>query len=459
VPETSEQAAGRDTAREHAVRSFSAEEAQAEQAAVAGEVLGGAEAVERATAPPPIDPTKRFGPEGGHHLARSYSRDPGDFDEPTSRQELWRFAALRTLRPLFAEPDADGSVGFSFDDDAPVRRIGMDDPRVGSVFTPFDRVGAVAMRQAPDALLVELTDRRDEPVFLTAKGSPGTAYGHLVIDVAAGAGGTVVIDHVGAATYAANTEYRIGDGASLTVVHLQDWDDGAIHVESQTASVGRDAHLKHVVVTLGGEAVRICPTVRLDAPGGEAELLGLSFGDAGQHSDTRLLIEHHAPHCRSRATFKGALNGAKARSVWTGDVLIGADAIGTDSYEVNNNLLLSDGARADSVPNLEILTGEVIRAAHASTTGRFDDEALFYLRSRGIPPEEARRLVVRGFFADVISRIGIPDVEARLLAAVEAELETAATGRSRPGETAATGRSRPDETAATGRSRPDGTER
>jgi Fe-S cluster assembly protein SufD len=400
------------------------EDAAAEQAAVASQVLGG-DAAQRATAPRPIDPGRRFGPEGGHHLARTYSRDPADFPEPTSRQELWRFAALRTLRPLFSGPDADGSVDYSFDADAPVRRIGMDDPRVGAVFTPFDRIGAVAMRNVATALLVELTGHRDEPVVLTGKGTGGTAYGHLVVDVAAGASGTVVIDHVGTATYAANAEYRVGDGATLTVVHLHDWDGSAVHVESQAAAVGRDARLKHVVVTLGGEVVRICPTVRLDSPGGETELLGLSFGDAGQHSDTRLLVEHHAPHCRSRATYKAALKGGKARSVWTGDVLIGADAIGTDSYEVNNNLLLSDGARADSVPNLEILTGEVIRAAHASTTGRFDDEALFYLCSRGIPPEEARRLVVRGFFAELIGRIGLPDVEERLLSAVDAELNTA----------------------------------
>jgi Fe-S cluster assembly protein SufD len=400
-----------------------AEEAAAEQAAVASQVLGGDDAVRRASGPAPAGPAQRFGPEGGKHLARTYSSDPADFPDPTSRQELWRFAPLRTLRPLFAGPDAESSVDYSYGDGAPVRWVGMDDPRVGSVFTPFDRVGAVAMRHAPGALVVELAGQHDEPVLLTGKGTGGTSYGHLVVDVAPGASGTVVLDHVGVATYAVNTEYRVGDGAALTVVHLQDWDQGAIHVESQTASVGRDARLKHVVVTLGGEVVRICPTVRFDGPGGDAELLGLSFGDAGEHSDLRLLVEHHAPHCRSRATYKAALNGEKARSVWTGDVLIGTEAIGTDSYEVNNNLLLSDGARADSVPNLEILTGEVIRAAHASTTGRFDDEALFYLRSRGIPPEEARRLVVRGFFAELIERIGVPDVEQRLLTAVEAELE------------------------------------
>jgi Fe-S cluster assembly protein SufD len=108
--------------------------------------------------------------------------------------------------------------------------------------------------------------------------------------------------------------------------------------------------------------------------------------------------------------------------VWIGDVLIRAAAEGTDTYELNRNLVLTDGARADSVPNLEIETGEIVGAGHASATGRFDDEQLFYLQSRGIPAEEARRLVVRGFFADIINQIGIPAVQARLLAQVEKEL-------------------------------------
>jgi Fe-S cluster assembly protein SufD len=109
--------------------------------------------------------------------------------------------------------------------------------------------------------------------------------------------------------------------------------------------------------------------------------------------------------------------------VWTCDVIIRPEAIITDTYEVNRNLLLTEGARADSVPNLEILTGEVVGAGPASATGRFDDEQLFYLRARGIPEPDARRLVVRGFFAELIHEIGVPSVEERLIASIEAELE------------------------------------
>ena len=115
--------------------------------------------------------------------------------------------------------------------------------------------------------------------------------------------------------------------------------------------------------------------------------------------------------------------GSSARSVWVGDVLIGREAVGTDSYEANRNLVLTDGARADSIPNLEIETGDIQGAGHASATGRFDDEQLFYLQARGIPEDEARRLVVIGFLSDIIQRLGIPELEAELTEAVTAELE------------------------------------
>ncbi|MDX6286524.1 MAG: Fe-S cluster assembly protein SufD [Frankiales bacterium] len=360
---------------------------------------------------------------GGAHLERTYSRDVDDFPEPNSRHELWRFSALPKLRHLFSAPVADGRVELSSNDDTAVSTVGMDDKRVGSVFTPFDRIGAIAMQQATSATIVTVNEPRDEPIYLTAKGSGGTAYGHLLIDVAPFATATVIIDHVGAATYAANAEYRIGDGASLTVITVQDWDDGAIHVEAQTAQVGRDAKFRHVCVNLGGDAVRISPTIKYAGPGGDAELLGLAFVDAGQHVDARIRVDHEQPHCRSRVTYKTALQGKDARSVWTGDVFIHHEAVDTDTHELNRNLLLTDGARADSVPNLEIETGEVRHAGHASATGRFDDEQLFYLQSRGIPADVAKRMVVRAFFGELIDTIGVPALEDRLRAAIEQELE------------------------------------
>ena len=128
------------------------------------------------------------------------------------------------------------------------------------------------------------------------------------------------------------------------------------------------------------------------------------------------------PNCTSNVLYKNALLGESARTVWIGDVRIRPSATGTETYEMNRNLLLSDGARADSVPNLEIETGDIAGAGHASATGRFDDLQLFYLQSRGIPEDEARRLVVRGFFADVVDRIGVPDLQHQIMTAIEARL-------------------------------------
>ena len=156
--------------------------------------------------------------------------------------------------------------------------------------------------------------------------------------------------------------------------------------------------------------------------GGDAELLGLYFADSGQHLEHRMLVDHSVPNCRSNVLYKGALQGSSAHTVWIGDVLIRAKAEGTDTYELNRNLVLTEGARADSVPNLEIETGEIEGAGHASATGRFDDEQLFYLRSRGIAEDEARRLVVHGFFNDLIRKIDVPDLRQRLESVVEAEL-------------------------------------
>jgi Fe-S cluster assembly protein SufD len=197
-----------------------------------------------------------------------------------------------------------------------------------------------------------------------------------------------------------------------------------VHVSSATALVGRDAKLRHINVSFGGNALRLTPLVKFAGPGGDVDMLGLFFADAGQHIDNRLLVDHAVPNCKSRVNYRGALQGEGARSVWTGDVIIRPEAINTDTYEVNRNLLLTDGARADSVPNLEILTGEVVGAGHASATGRFDDEQVFYLQARGIPADQARRLIVRGFFADVIERIAVPEIVERLLATVDRELES-----------------------------------
>jgi Fe-S cluster assembly protein SufD len=357
------------------------------------------------------------------------SFDVADFPVPHGREEEWRFTPLERLAGLHdGTAVATGNalkVAIDAPDGVTVETVGRDDARVGRAGTPVDRVAAQAYSAFEQATVVSVPKETvlTEPIRIAVHGEGGTAFGHQVIELGAFAEALVVIDHTGDAVLAANVDYVLGDGAKLTVVSVQDWDDKAVHVAQHNALVGRDASFKSVVVTFGGDLVRLHPRVAYAGPGGEAELLGLYFTDKGQHQEHRLLVDHNTPHCKSNAVYKGALQGADAHAVWIGDVLIRAVAEGTDTYEMNRNLVLTDGARVDSVPNLEIETGEIAGAGHASATGRFDDEQLFYLMARGIPESEARRLVVRGFFAELVQQIGLPDVEERLLAKIDAELE------------------------------------
>ncbi|MEU6946890.1 Fe-S cluster assembly protein SufD [Streptomyces sp. NPDC046316] len=357
------------------------------------------------------------------------SFDVADFPVPHGREEEWRFTPLERLRGLHDGTAVANGEGVKVAIEAPegvtVETVGRDDERLGKAGTPVDRVAAQAYSSFEKASVVTVAKDAvlDEPIRIAVHGEGGVAFGHQVIELGAFAEAVVVIDHTGDAVLAANVDYILGDGAKLTVVSVQDWDEKAVHVSQHNALVGRDASFKSVVVTFGGDVVRIHPRVRYAATGGEAELFGLYFTDAGQHQEHRLLVDHNTPHCKSNVAYKGALQGQDAHAVWIGDVLIQAAAEGTDTYELNRNLVLTDGARVDSVPNLEIETGEIAGAGHASATGRFDDEQLFYLMARGIPESEARRLVVRGFFAELVQQIGLPDVEARLIAKIEAELE------------------------------------
>ncbi|WP_344498027.1 Fe-S cluster assembly protein SufD [Streptomyces enissocaesilis] len=356
------------------------------------------------------------------------SYDVAAFPVPHGREEEWRFTPLERLRGLHdGTAVADGGIRVEVTTPAGVTQetVDRDDPRLGRAGKPVDRVAAQAYSSFEKASVVTVPKDTvlDEPIRIAVHGEGGTVFSHQVVELGAFAEAVVVIDHTGDAVLAANVDYVLGDGAKLTVVTVQDWDDTAVHVAQHNALIGRDASFKSVVVTFGGDVVRLHPRVSYAGTGGEAELFGLYFTDRGQHQEHRLLVDHNVPHCKSNVVYKGALQGEGAHAVWIGDVLIEAAAEGTDTYEMNRNLVLTDGARVDSVPNLEIETGEIVGAGHASATGRFDDEQLFYLMSRGIPAGEARRLVVRGFFAELVQQIGLPDVEERLLAKIDAELE------------------------------------
>ena len=360
------------------------------------------------------------------HEHQSFALD--DFPVPSGREEEWRFTPLRKLRGLHSSPVAGGKVTVGADAAPLVTAVHAQrgDQRLGAAFVPADRISAQAFASFDEAMVITIPaeTQADQPTVVSVRGesAEGAAFGHTLIEVGANARAAVVLDHSGSATYADNVEIVVGDGASLILVSLQDWADDAVHVSHHYISLGRDARVQHTAVTLGGGVVRLSPSVRYAGPGGDAELLGAYFADAGQHLEHRLFVDHTQPNCRSRVEYKGALQGDEAHTVWIGDVLIRAEATGTDTYEQNRNLLLTEGARADSVPNLEILTGEVVGAGHASTSGRLEDHHLFYLMARGIPLAEARRLVIRGFFGELIARIGVPELRDRIAEEIEAEL-------------------------------------
>jgi Fe-S cluster assembly protein SufD len=364
------------------------------------------------------------------HGLRSF--DVADFPALHGREEEWRFTPLKRLRSLSTSDGAAADAGpaVKVESSAPVgaavSTVERTDPRFGSALVPFDRISALAYGRAGSALLVTV-DRGavlTEPVTVTLVGGgiEAPAYGHTIVDIGELAQATVVLEHTGSATLADNVEVLVGAGAQLTMVTVADWAPDAVQAQHIRFRLGRDASATHIQVALGGDLVRQYTSVDYADRGGQAELYGLYFADANQHLEHRLLVDHSVPDCRSYVGYRGALQGRDAHTVWVGDVLIRGAATGTDTYEVNRNLILTDGARADSIPNLEIETGEVIGAGHASATGRFDDEQLFYLMSRGIREREARRLVVRGFFAELLGKIPVEQLRERLGATIEERL-------------------------------------
>lgn len=344
---------------------------------------------------------------------------------PTGREEAWRFTPLSRIIGIL-----DGTVQSG---SALVRNVSYSEkvnvssqPSVDSLIAPEDFAAAIAISKAPEVLLITIPADEQvlEPIVIDRAGADTglVSFERILIRAGRHSQATVVIHNSGSAILAEDVEIELADGAHITFISLQEWENDATHLGRHQAIIGKDAKLTLIEVTLGGATIRLLPRVNFTATGGEVDAYGLYFATSGQHLEHRVHVEHDQPHCRSRVTYKGALLGESARTVWFGDVAIRPNAVGTDTYELNRNLLLSDGARADSVPNLEIETGEIVGAGHASATGRFDDDQLFYLMSRGIPSTQARRLVLRGFFAELLRNIKNESIEERLMARIDREL-------------------------------------
>jgi Fe-S cluster assembly protein SufD len=351
---------------------------------------------------------------------------------PTGREEAWRFTPLKRLGGMH-----DGSAIV-----ADRHSLTLSSSKAAGVAFELKSVSdAPALSESDDAIVARIREAARDVAVLTISANaevsepiilrrnPGdlssAEFARVQIKVENHARATVIVENTGDTHLAEDMEIHVAAGASLTLVSLQEWSSKTVHAGRQHTIVDRDASFKSVVVTIGGSLVRLLPTVEFAGPGASCELFGVYFATSGQFFEHRMFVDHKVPNAKSRVNYKGALAGDQAHTVWIGDVFIRAAAEGTDTYELNRNLLLSDGARADSVPNLEIETGEIFGAGHASTTGRFDDEQLFYLMSRGINLADARRLVVRGFFNEIISEIGQEEIQTRLMDRIDDELAKA----------------------------------
>ena len=340
---------------------------------------------------------------------------------PTGREEAWRFTPLAKLKGLH-----DGSAKIGAEHSLVSRSLpgGVSFERIKSDVHTTDSDDAIVQRVVGSDSIVKVTidGELSEPVILGRQAIKDAEYSRFQVIVKRFAKATLIVENTGNSLIAEDLELVLEPGSNLTFVTLQEFENDAVYAARHHAIVDRDATFKSITVTIGGSLVRILPTVEFKAPGGDVDLQGVYFASAGQHFEHRLHVDHLVPNAKSRVNYKGVLAGESARTVWFGDVFIRAAAEGTDTYELNRNLLLTDGARADSVPNLEIETGGIVGAGHASTTGRFDDEQLFYLMSRGINMDDARRLVVRGFFNEIIGQIRNEEIEARLMQRIDGEL-------------------------------------
>ena len=347
---------------------------------------------------------------------RPKSADPNDFAAVTGREPEWRLSPVRELEALISGPLDGSAYPFSVEGEGiEALFVPAAESLRGDVSLPEDRLSANAWSQVSQVLHVTVRGEHEGVVTLR-RGEMGNTprAAHTFISVEAGARAVLVIESSGDALLAENVEISVGEGASLQLVSVQQWADDAINYQTHFARVGQGASLSHVVASMSGRIVVVNPSAELVGEGAEGELFGVYFADHSQHLEHRVYVHHVGPQTVSNVNYKGALHGKGARTVWVGDVLIGADATGTDSYEQNRNLVLSDGTRADSIPNLEIKTGDIAGAGHASATGRFDDEHLFYLQSRGIPELQARRLVVGGFLGEIVQKIRDPKLQESL---------------------------------------------
>lgn len=256
---------------------------------------------------------------------------------------------------------------------------------------------------------------------MTGLSSGNSDISHALIVLEEGASATILTetaspDHQATGFHCGATEIYVGRGARLRFVSLQDWGQGVWHFAHQKAVIDRDASIQWTVGALGSHLSKVNQHVELVGDGAESQVNGVMFTENKQHLSYHTLQHHAAPHCRSDFLYKAALQD-QSRTVWRGMIKVDPGAQKTDGYQRNDNLLLSSHARADSIPGLEIEADDV-RCTHGSTSGRVDEELIFYAQSRGFTRHEAIQMIVTGFFQQVFDRITIESVREALSLAI-----------------------------------------
>lgn len=352
---------------------------------------------------------------------RIISNDPTLHEAPSGREEEWRFTPIKTVSDFFG-PQEWQSIGAREVQFVSVRPAEGTSPlEQATGWQAIDLPSALARSRASHVVHIEIPAEHvaDEVIVVDLTAATGGNYGRVEISAGIFSKATVILRHDMKADASGVIVTHVADQADLTVLNMYDGPRTSRHMWQWATTVGRDARFLGLSITLGGAFVRLVPSVRYAGPGGSAQMLGAFLATDGQFQEFRLFVDHNEPHCTSNVVFKGALSGDSTHTVWIGDVLVRREAVGIETYEMNRNLLLDDGPRADSVPNLELETGDVVGAGHASATGRFDDEQLFYLQSRGITEVLARQLVVRGFFVEVLDKVADEQLRSDVLRRIE----------------------------------------
>lgn len=328
---------------------------------------------------------------------------------PTQRHEDWKYTNVASVG---VEQWTVGGVTNAAQD-VPVEILGKFN---------FERNGFTALNLAfADIAVVRITKETIvvEPIEFSFTGEDGKAiFPHIVVIAEAGCKATIVENYASTAKSFTNTAIQIfvEDNANLTHYRVQKDAAEAFNYGVSEVSVGRGSVYNSTNINLGAALSRHDIDVKFTAEGGEAWVDGLYVLNGSQHADTHSIIDHQVPNCTSHQNYKGVLNDS-ARAVFNGKVFVRENAHGTDANQSNKNLLLSNEARVDTKPQLEIFNDDV-KCAHGATVGQLEEEELFYLLTRGLPENLARNLLTYGFAEEIISKIGIEGIRSDLDAAV-----------------------------------------